>query len=109
MEVYCQLLSCNMHPIPPYLHTSYLFYGFFKVFIRQPQAFFPVELWLPAEYVAGLGDVRFALLRVVRGQGVVDDMSFWVVYQGQFLFGKFHHRDFLRVANVHRLVVVAQE
>ena len=70
---------------------------------------FAVVLWLPAEDRLGFGGIRFALFGIVNGQRAVVDMSLWILNKIKHLFGKLHNRDFLRVANVDRQVVIAQQ
>src|SRR5690349_699503 len=42
---------------------------------HPPQSLFELDLRLPAQHLPGSGDVGLANLRIVHGQGLVDDLA----------------------------------
>src|SRR5882724_8808536 len=70
---------------------------------RAAQALAQIDLRLPAQQVAGKGDVRLADLGIVGGQRLEDDLR---PRPGQLdhRLRELQQRELVRVADVHRLV-----
>src|SRR5215813_4589970 len=73
---------------------------------HAPEPVFELDLRLPAEQLAGAGDVGLADLRVVDGQRLVDDLAARAGHLEDGL-GQLQDRDLPRVADVHREVLAA--
>lgn len=58
------------------LADRFVRYRFLEIIQRQAQAFFQLDLRLPAQQRAGFGDVGLALFGVVLGEGFVGDFAF---------------------------------
>src|ERR1700742_665670 len=80
----------------------------FEILVGYFQTLAPGNFWLPAQYAFSFGYIRAALFGIICRQRQADQ---FLIRAGQFnnFLTKLAYSDLIRVANIYRLCIIAEQ
>src|SRR5579862_1842993 len=79
-----------------------------EIIVGDFQAFFSAHFWLPAQDLSGFGNIRLALLGIVHRQRFIHNFLGGSC-QKNYLFSTIPERNFIRIPNINRHMIIAQQ